>query len=331
MNLTPLYPLRLEPMYQYRLWGGRRLATLLGAQLPGTDPVGEAWLLSDRDDHASVVAEGALKGRTIRQLLRLYPQRLLGTLSGRFDRFPLLLKFLDVSKTLSVQVHPSDAYQNLIPPGDTGKTEAWIVLAEGPEARIYAGLRATNAAAAMWRAIAAGTVPELLASFKPKCGDAVFIRAGIVHSLSDVVVFEVQQNSDVTFRLYDWDHVDPRTGKRRPLQVDKAMECIDFDQGAIGPITAPQPQQNSLLREKLIACDHFGVTRIRGRGSFVVGAAKTPRVFVCIAGDGHLESAGTSYGFGKGDVLLLPAEVGACLCHPHDEMSALEVSLPGAA
>ena len=269
----PLYPLRLQPIYQYRLWGGRRLATLLSAPLPGDGPVGEAWILSDRDEHPSVVADGPLKGKTIRQLLEQSPERLLGKLSGHFSRFPLLLKFLDVTTRLSVQVHPSDAHKELIPSGDTGKDEAWVVISEGPEARIYAGLKAGSREQSLRQAIADGTVPDQLTSFVPKPGDGVFIPAGTVHSLSDVVVFEVQQNSDVTFRLYDWDHLDPRTGQRRPLQVDQAMACIDFKQGAIRPVTPVVEETQPVLREKLIQCDHFGMTRITAEVPFVVGAS----------------------------------------------------------
>ena len=108
---SPLYPLRFEPIYQYRLWGGRRLANLLTAPLPGDGPIGEAWILSDREDHASRVADGPLKGQTIGQLLEQLPEQLMGKLAGRFRRFPLLLKFLDVREMLSVQVHP-DGYKD---------------------------------------------------------------------------------------------------------------------------------------------------------------------------------------------------------------------------
>ncbi len=144
MNQIPLYPLRFEPIYQYRLWGGRRLADVLTAPLPGDGPIGEAWLLSDRDDHPSLVANGPLKGRTIGQLLKQWPEQLLGKLAGRFRRFPLLLKFLDARDMLSVQVHPSDRQTNYLPAGETGKTEAWVVLEAGPESRIYAGLKASH-------------------------------------------------------------------------------------------------------------------------------------------------------------------------------------------
>jgi mannose-6-phosphate isomerase len=328
MNDIPLYPLRFEPIFEYRLWGGRQLGNLLAAPLPGDGPIGEAWILSDRDQHPSVVADGALEGKTIRQLLQHSPERLLGRLSGHLSRFPLLLKFLDVSKRLSVQVHPSDAYEELIPAGDTGKDEAWVVLEEGPEARIWAGLKPGTCARVLRQAVAEGTVPEQLASFAPKPGDGVYIPAGTVHSLSDVVVFEAQQNSDVTFRLYDWDHLDPSTGQRRPLQVDQAMACIDFRQGAIRPVTPLVEQTKPLLRETLVRCDHFGITRIIGQFPFVIGAAGLARVLVCLAGEGQLEHAGISYSFGKGDLLLLAAEVGACACRPYGVASVLEISLP---
>jgi mannose-6-phosphate isomerase len=328
MDKVPFYPLRFEPIYQYRLWGGRRLAHVLSAPLPGEGPIGEAWLLSDRDDHPSLVADGPLKGKTIGQLLKQSPEALLGNLATHYTRFPLLLKFLDVSKRLSVQVHPSDAHKELIPAGDTGKTEAWVVLERGPEARIYAGLKPDTTAEVLRKAIANGTVADQLASFEPRPGEGVFIRAGTVHSLSDVVVFEVQENSDVTFRLYDWDHIDPKTGQRRPLQVDQALACINFTQGAIGPVT-PQPDETKPLPwEKLIRCDHFGVWRLGGEFPFTAGAAGTCRVLVCIAGKGELEHAGFTYPFSEGDVLLLPAVVGMCSCRPNGFATVLEISLP---
>jgi mannose-6-phosphate isomerase len=331
MPRIPLYPLRFEPIYQYRLWGGRRLADLLAAPLPGDGLIGEAWVLSDRDQHPSVVADGPLKGKTIRQLLAHAPERVLGTLAGRFSRFPLLLKFLDVSQRLSVQVHPSDAYPELLPADDTGKDEAWVVLEAGPEARVYAGLKPGASAQLLRQAIASATLSDQLASFAPKPGDALFIPAGAVHSLSDVVVFEAQQNSDVTFRLYDWGHVDPSTGQPRPLQVEQAIACIDFKREAISPEIPLVEARKPVLREQLVHCDHFAVMRIDARVPFVAGKAGAPRVLVCLSGAGQLEHAGISYEFAQGEVLLLAAEVGACSCRPQGGASLLELALPEAA
>jgi mannose-6-phosphate isomerase len=328
LNPISLYPLRFAPIYQYRPWGGRRLADLLSVTLPCDGPIGEAWLLSDRDDHPSVIAEGPLKGKTIAELMKQSPEDLLGNLAGHYTRFPLLLKFLDVQKRLSVQVHPSDAYKELIPAGDTGKTEAWVILEKGPEARVYSGLKPTATSDVLLQAIANGTVSEQLASIAPRNGDAFYIRAGTVHSLSDVIVFEVQENSDVTFRLYDWDYVDPTTGQKRSLQIDQALACINFKQTAIEPIVPQIHKAKPLPWERLIHCDHFGVWRLSGQFPFIVGAAEICRVLVCIEGKGNLEHLGVDYLFGKGDVLLLPASVGACSCKPNGTVTVLEISLP---
>ncbi len=152
MSQTPLYPLRFEPIYQYRLWGGRRLANLLTAPLPGDGPIGEAWVLSDREDHPSRVGDGPLKGRTIGQVLEQFPEQVMGKFAGRFRRFPLLLKFLDVREMLSVQVHPG------LNSGDaaTAKTEAWVVLEAGTKSRIYAGLKAGTSEEALRNALETG-------------------------------------------------------------------------------------------------------------------------------------------------------------------------------
>ena len=262
-NQTLLYPLRFEPIYQYRLWGGQHLADLLTKPLPGHGPIGEAWLLSDRDDHQSQVADGPLKGRTIGRLMEQFPEQMLGQLAGRFRRFPLLLKFLDVHEMLSVQVHPTKANKYLLPAGETAKTEAWVVLEAGPPSRIYAGLKPGTTAADLRRALTQGTVAEHIACLTPKPGDAIFLPAGTVHSLGgDIVVFEIQQNSDVTFRLYDWDHVDPKTGKPRPLQIDKAIACIDFAEGPVGRVTPVVETVTPVERERLFHCEHFWLWRL---------------------------------------------------------------------
>ena len=329
MNDTPLYPLRFEPIYQYRLWGGRRLGDLLSAPLPQDGPIGEAWVLSDREDRPSRVAEGALKGQTIAQLMDRFPAQLMGTLSGRFRRFPLLLKFLDARQMLSVQVHPSDAHKELLPAGERGKTEAWVVLEAGPDSRIYAGLKPGTTEADMRHALANGTVAQHLGCFTPKSGNAVFIPAGTVHSLGgDIVVFEVQQNSDVTFRLYDWGHLDAATGKPRPLQVESALACIEYGKCAGGLVTPVVKSVTPVTRDRLFQCDYFALCRARGEKPFSVGTPGAPRVLVCIEGAGEIQSGGIAYAIDKGDVFLLPAEAGICAVHPSGTIGVLEIGIP---
>jgi mannose-6-phosphate isomerase len=150
-----------------------------------------------------------------------------------------------------------------------------------------------------------------------------------VHALGGgLLVFEVQQNSDVTFRLYDWDRVDANTGLPRDLQIDQAIACIDFTQGAVGAVEPVVETEYPVLRELLFDCDHFRLWRLDSKKPFVVGAPAIARVLVCIAGKGQLDFHGVSYDAVKGDVFLLPAVVGACLFRPSGEVSLLEVALP---
>ena len=330
MNQIPMYPLRFDPIYQYRLWGGRRLSGLLSTPLPGDGPIGEAWVLSDRDDHQSLVANGPLKGQTIGRLMEQHRARLMGKFAPRFSRFPLLLKFLDAREMLSVQVHPSGAYPDLIPAGETGKTEAWVVIEAEKESHIYAGLKAGATPDGLRRSLADGTIADQLAGIVPKPGDAVFIPAGTVHTLGgDVVVFEVQQNSDVTFRLYDWDHVDAKTGKPRPLQVDQAFACIDFE-GSAGGLLAPRVETTMPVeRERLFDCEPFRLWRLLGAAPFPVGATGEPRVLVCIGGSGQVEHGNIPYAVGKGDVWLLPAEAGVCAFQTSQAVTLLEIAIHG--
>ena len=329
MDKTQLYPLRFEPIYQYRLWGGRRLANLLSAPLPGDGPIGEAWVLSDRTDHQSQVANGPLKGQTLGQVMEQFSEPLMGKLSSRFTRFPLLLKFLDANEMLSVQVHPSDDPSELVPGGYTAKTEAWVVIDAEKGSQIYAGLKSGTTSGTLRKSLNDGTIADHLVCIAPKAGDAVFIHAGTVHSLGDdVVVFEVQQNSDVTFRLYDWGHIDAKTGQPRPLQIDQALASIDFADNNGGLVTPIVVSTTPVERERLFDCEHFLLWRLRGESPYNVGAAEMPRVLVCIEGSGWFEGSGSAYGIDKGEVWLLPAVVGACEFHPNNAVTLLEIALP---
>jgi mannose-6-phosphate isomerase len=325
----PLYPMQFEPIYQYRIWGGRRLTDLLTAPLPGNDPIGEAWILSDRDDHASRVSNGPLKGRTIGQLFEHWPDQLMGKLAGRFSRFPLLLKFLDAHEMLSVQVHPSDQQTDYLPVGEHGKTEAWVVLEAGPDSRIYAGLKPGTTADNLKQSLTNGTIADHLSYFTPKPGYGVFIPAGTVHALGgDIVVFEVQQNSDVTFRLYDWNHIDKKTGKPRSLQVDQALACIDFTKGAIEPIIPVMETKTPIDRERIFTCEHFILWRLHGQSPFTVGKMGVPHILISIEGVGHIEYDDITYAVEKGCVFLLPAVVGVCTVRPDREITLLEIAIP---
>jgi mannose-6-phosphate isomerase len=253
---------------------------------------------------------------------------MLGARADDRRRFPLLLKFLDAEKMLSVQVHPGDAHTSLLPSGETGKTEAWVVLRASAESRIYAGLLPGTTLESLRRGLARGRPQDHLASFTPKVGDCVFIPAGTVHALGgDLVVFEAQENSDVTFRLFDWGHVDGRTGLPRPLQVENALACVDFARGPVGR-TMPRIDATTPGRERLVECDQFSMWRVRAKAPTTVGAAGTARALVSIEGGGTLEHDGKSHPMKQGDVFVLPAAVGACEFRPTGLAVLLEVGLP---
>jgi mannose-6-phosphate isomerase len=330
MSLEPaLYPFRFEPIYQYRLWGGRKLEHIVAAPLPPDQPIGEAWILSDRDDFTSLVAEGPLAGKSIQDLIQLSPKGMFGERAGKLTRYPLLLKFLDAQEMLSVQVHPSDAHKDLLPPGERGKTEAWVVLESEPESSIFAGLKPGTTAEDIRHGLATKTVADDLASFRPKPGDGVLIRAGTVHALGGgVVVFEVQQNSDVTFRLYDWDRVDPKTGKPRELHIEDSLKCIDFTEGPVDRSIPKILETAPVLREELFSCEFFITYRFTGTSPFTVGAEGALRSIVVLDGAGHLSRGKDLFPFRRGEVWLLPAEVGVVGVAPEGSVTLLEIELP---
>lgn len=322
-----IYPLKFDPIFQYRLWGGRKLEQLLTKPLPPSEPIGEAWILSDRKDHASQVADGALKGVTLTKLMEDYRYEIMGKNGNDFDRFPLLLKFLDCNEVLSVQVHPSDNQKELIPQGDTGKTEAWVVLETSDDSLIYAGLKEGTNKENLLESIKNKNVADHLHSFVPKKDDAVFIHSGTVHTLRGSVVFEVQENSDVTFRLYDWDRIDAKIGKPRELQVDKAIECIDFNQVDIGPVT---PTKDSSVKnaEKLFDNEHFKLLRIKSKSLFTVGFLDEPAILVCLDGEGTMNYNEKKYIIRQGEVMLLPAIIGQLELKPENEITLLQIAIP---
>ena len=328
--MTPLYPLRFEPIFTSNLWGGRRLPGFLRRPAPHDDPIGEAWVLSDVDGSPSRVADGPLAGVTLRELLAADPARILGKTKLVNGRFPLLLKFIDARQELSVQVHPNDEQAARAISGANGKTEAWVILEANPErSRVYSGFKNGIAADDFRAALANRTTPQTLHSFTPNPGDCVFLDAGTVHAIgAEIMVFEVQQTSDITYRLYDWDRVDAKTGLPRELHVEKGLACSTFHRG---PCDAVKPVAEELThgrRESLVACPYFTLTRHTATRRFNVGAAGECRVLACVAGWGELEAEEGRYGISTGDVVLLPAELGECECLPAGEIALLECGIP---
>jgi mannose-6-phosphate isomerase len=309
-----MLPIVFEPFLRPQIWGGRALGERFGKQLPESNQTyGEAWEISSHPHHESVVAEGPFKGKRLTELFAEKRPDLFG--NERHERFPLLVKLLDCRQTLSVQVHPDDfaAYDLLGEPN--GKTEAWVVLEVEPDAVIFAGLKNGVDSDEFQRSLAEGDIESCLHSFRPKPGDSVFIPAGMVHAVGGgVVMAEVQQTSDATFRLFDWNRVDPSTGAPRKLHIEEALKSIHFDL-APGSPAVPTPRSSTppgVEAEHLVACPYFRLDRVsfsseRLVPSFLPLPAGSASIWMALEGAAVLEGAGYRRRFEKGETVLVPA------------------------
>lgn len=327
MSRDDFGPICLEPICQYRLWGGKRLGNINKAFLRD-DLVGEVWLLSDREDFANRVKNGKYKGVTFGEVFNTNQEALMGKFKNRYPRFPLLLKFLDAREIISVQVHPTCSNLEYLKKGERSKTEAWITIESGAESCIYAGVKSGTTKNDLRKALNERRLPDYLRKFQGKPGDAFFLPAGTIHSLADTVVFEVQENSDTTFRLYDWDRVDTKTGLPRELQIEEALICANLTQTAAGPQAPVVEASFPVVRERVFDCKNFRLWRHSGNRPFTVGVAEEPRVLVNIKGHGSILNEGSSYVIEKGEVIVLPAVIGECVFEPSGETIILEIGLP---
>jgi mannose-6-phosphate isomerase len=289
---------------------------MLGRPLPPGDDYAESWEIVDHGQDQSVVANGSLAGETLGKVVRWHGDELLGRHAPQ-PRFPLLLKFLDCNRTLSVQVHPNDEQAARLEPPDLGKTEAWVVLAAEPGSKIYAGLQEGVTRDDLAAAVAAGRCEELLHQFDPRVGDCVFIPAGTVHALGEgLVIAEIQQASDTTFRLFDWNRVDA-DGKPRPLHVEQALAVIDFERGPVSPVRAQFTTEPG--REQLVASDKFVLDRLKLNTQRAIGGDERCHILACIDGDAGPLAAG--------ETGLLPA-AGRVELTPDSCAVVLDICLP---
>lgn len=312
-------PLTFVPCLKDYMWGGRNLARLTGRALPD-GVVAEIWEISGHLAGPSVVDRGPLRGRDLPALAKEYGAELVGrraAASAAPGTFPLLIKLLDASHALSVQVHPGDDQAAAHRLGEPGKTEMWYVLEARPGARIIHGLAPGTDRAALERAVATGTVQDRLRRLAVAPGDAVMVPAGTVHGiLSGIVLVEIQQSADTTFRLYDWDRVAP-DGRPRALHVERALEVIDFHAPHPG-IVAPRMVEagDGVRREVIAECDKFVVERLIMKAGAVFRTVLDGETFEAwgVLSGGVSLGAGKSPPVGLGAVrfALLPATMGRC-------------------
>lgn len=334
MPLPKLYPLTFEPAYRSYIWGGRNLERL-GRRLPPGETVAESWEISGHPDFPTPVDAGPLQGRHLTDLVREYGELLVGRRHHealRRGRFPILIKLLDANDRLSVQVHPPDHYAAEHEAGAWGKTEMWYFLSAQPGAQIILGVRRGVTAEGFRQALARGALEECLHVLDVRAGDAVVVRAGVLHALlGGTLIAEIQQTSDITYRVYDWNRTGP-DGKPRPLHVEKAMEVIDFNVVEPGPsMPKPLPARAGARGEVIGACEKFVVERwtmAAGRRWEGGCAGETFEILGVVEGAGALGWADGEREIRGVRFVLLPASLGEFRLKARSALTFLRIYPP---
>ena len=313
-------PIQFAPHYMERVWGGRRLETLFGRSLPVADhPFGESWELSDRPEAQSQVKGGPWVGRSLHDLWQNERVPIFGeSLKDHpSPTFPLLMKILDASEDLSIQVHPPESVAAQL--GGEPKTEMWFIAHAEPEAKLYVGLREGADRPSFEQALRDGTVADVVNVIEPKTGDCLFIPSGRLHAIGKgLVIFEIQQNSNTTYRVFDWNRVG-LDGKARQLHIDESLQSIDFDDH---DIEMAQPDAQG----RLVTCPDFTVAQ-KSNASQLGTLGENLTVAVV---QGQLTLSGTT--FQAGDFFILPACMNddARQVVPTPETTWLEIQIPSA-
>lgn len=310
-NPAPLYPLIFHPLFKDYIWGGRNLEKV-GKDLP-EGKVAESWEISSHPDGISVIANGAFQGRRLEDLILEMGESILGTDSCKKynKRFPLLLKLIDAHDWLSIQVHPDDSYA-AVHEKDTGKTEVWLVLDAEPGAMILYGLNKEMDREQLEAIIREGRLSQVLRYHRVKKGDMIYIPAGTIHAAGKgVLLAEVQQNSNTTYRLYDYDRLNPDK-TARPLHIEKALDAIDFNRirrnGFVEGLRVC-PKRGQIV-EYLVADPHFCIQRLTLEdGAEFTTDGRSFHALFFISGHGELAWADGTLPVKSGDSILIPASL----------------------
>lgn len=307
--MSLLYPLIFQPIFKDRVWGGRELEKLYGKKIPAGQPIGEAWEISDRPGDASVVANGSLAGKDLHWLMQHHAAEILGDAKPTPEgRFPLLCKILDAREKLSLQVHPP-AHKAKELRGDP-KTEMWYIADAAPNASLYVGLKRGVTRADFEKKITDGTVADCFHKIPVRAGDTMFLPSGRVHAIGDgLVIFEIQQNSDTTYRVFDWNRLG-LDGKPREMHVAQSLASIDFDD------FEPKLVENNFMRgehfqaRKLVHDPLFKVSEVIAEtsGRIALGAPRM-RILAVVKGALSVSDENISVKLSAGQFCLIPASL----------------------
>lgn len=305
--MTDLYPLLIDPALHVKVWGGRKLQTLLGKSLPTDQPYGESWELHD----SATIANGPLAGQTVGDALRHWGHALVGPNSDPAEGFPLLAKFLDAQDWLSVQVHPDDEQARHLEGDPRGKTEAWYVLAADPGSKLVCAIQPGSSREAVASAIRENRLEDLLVYAEVAPGDVLLNNAGGIHALGPgIVIYEIQQSSDVTYRLYDWGRMD-LNGQPRTLHIDKGVQVSNLE--SIPEIVHTGGSAMPII--DVVHCPYFATLlhqlNPRNGTRITLDTHGTQfHILTCIEGTATVEAGATRFELGLGRTALIPAGLG---------------------
>jgi mannose-6-phosphate isomerase len=308
-NTMKLHPLKFTPVFKYRLWGGEKLKSVLNKEYSETN-IGESWEISDVENDATVVTTGFFKGKSLKNLTEAYKGEFLGkTVYEQFgNEFPLLIKFIDAKTPLSIQVHPGDAVAKERH-NSFGKNEMWYVMESDENAEIIVGFDKNLAKEDYTTSVLDGSILELMHHEKVVKGDTFYIPAGRVHAIgAGVLLAEIQQTSDITYRIFDHNRVDSKTGKLRDLHNDLAIDVIDFE---CHDEYKTNYETNTNATNKLVHSTYFTSNFIIVEGVLQKDYATLDSfvIYMCVDGSLELNHNNESYSLKKGETILLPASI----------------------
>ncbi|PXY44115.1 type I phosphomannose isomerase catalytic subunit [Flavobacterium hydrophilum] len=317
------YPLQFEPILKERIWGGEKLKTILNKPIV-SKITGESWELSTVEGDVSIVVNGDLKGKSLVELIDQQPNEILGTkVYERFGKqFPLLFKYLDAREDLSIQVHPNDKLAKERH-NSFGKTEMWFVTQADADARIIVGFKEDSSKEEYLEHLNGKTLVSILDDVKAKAGDVFFLETGTVHAIgAGLVVAEIQQTSDITYRLYDFDRKDAQ-GNTRELHVDLALDAINYNKVN----TQKKYETKANTSNVVVDCPYFTTNFIPLENKVEVSkSGETFTVYMCIEGSFEIEYDGFKQSYKKGDTVLVPAEINAFVLNGNASILEIYIS-----
>lgn len=318
-----MYPLKFEPILKTIVWGGEKIAPYKGIETTQSH-IGESWELSGVAGNESIVSEGPLKGRSIASLVKEYKGELVGkhVYENTADEFPLLIKFIDAQKDLSIQVHPNDELAAERHNGSKGKTEMWYVVAADPGAHLLAGLKEKITPEEYAAKVADGSITDVLARYDVKPGDVFFLPAGRIHAIcSGCFIAEIQQTSDITYRIFDYNRPG-LDGKPRQLHTEQAKDAIDY---TVYPDyrTEYSPEENEEV--ELVNCRYFTTSVYDLSLPFAkdLSSIDSFMVVMCLSGEGSMEVDGEAVSLRQGETVLIPASADDVCFIPEGSMKLL--------